>query len=155
HFSFPPDLDRGQVPPSAGGHTNGPSRRHIFFSGGTLCARGYGSRAGSMTRHDHLARRFAAWLSVVVVVGCTSILDIDGKYVALTGTGGRTTRSPDASAGGTDSGRGESGGAGGSSTHASGGSESGGATTASGGVTGLGGTVAAGGEAGSSGGSTA
>jgi hypothetical protein len=121
-----------------------------LFSGGTLYAGGYGSRAGQMTRPDHLARRRAAWLSVIVTVGCTSMLDIDGKYVASSSTGGHTSNSPDASPRATDSGKIASGGTGGSSTQASGGSESGGWTTASGGVAGSGGTLASGGAAGSS-----
>jgi hypothetical protein len=107
-----------------------------------------------MNRQDLLVRRPAAWLSVVVAVGCASILDIDGRYVAITGDGGHGSRSPDASTGGVDSGRGESGGVGASNTQASGGSESGGTTTGSGGTSGTGGTLASGGEPGSTGGST-
>jgi hypothetical protein len=107
-----------------------------------------------MMRYRRLVRQPAAWLSVVVAAGCASILDIDGRYVAITGDGGHTSRSQDASTGAVDSGPSESGGAGGSSARSSGGSGNGGATTRSGGTTGSGGTLASGGETGSTGGAT-
>ncbi|HVW30761.1 MAG TPA: hypothetical protein VHC69_35635 [Polyangiaceae bacterium] len=108
-----------------------------------------------MIRRHRLVERRAAWLLVAAaVVGCTTILDIDGHYVAMTSDGGRASHSPDASAGGIDSGKNDTGGtSSGGATESRGGSEIGGAWMAAGGNTEAGGAVASGGQV-ESGGST-
>jgi len=109
-----------------------------------------------MNRSDCLVRRPASWLSLFVAMGCTTILDIDGRYVSMSGAGGAPpSGSADASAGGADSGRLESGGvtSGSAGLVASGGTESGGAPAGAGGfVPSLGGAFASGGAPDSSGG---
>ena len=97
----------------------------------------------SMTPRDAATGRWRAALLPLFVVGCTTILDIDGRYTAISGESGGKPGS-DAGPGHVDAGRHESGGA---RTMGSGGaSQAGGVPVGEGGAVAVGGTVGSGGN---------